>query len=184
MMKAPDRDKRKGILACYTGEGKGKTTAAFGTILRAVGYGWKICVIQYVKGSWKYGEMEGIKQLEPKVEFHRKGLGFYKIVDDKLPEEEHKNAAAEALEFSREKITSNDFDMVILDEFNVAIQTGLIAVDDAIDLLKQRPPWLHLIVTGRGAPDELIEICDLVTEMKEIKHPYQSGTLAQKGFDY
>ena len=183
-MKAPDRDKRKGLLACYTGDGKGKSTAAFGSILRAIGYGWKVCVIQFMKGSWKYGEMEGFKQLRPKVEFHRKGLGFYKIIDDKLPEEDHKKAAAEAIRFSAEKITSGEFDLVILDELNVSLQTGLISIEDAVELLKKKPHWLHLIITGRGAPEEIIEMCDLVTEMKEIKHPYQNGILAQKGFDY
>ena len=183
-MKAPHRDKRTGILACYTGDGKGKSTAAFGTIIRAVGYNWKVCVIQFIKGSWKYGEMEGVQQLKPEVDFYRKGLGFYKIMDDKLPEEEHKKAAAEALRFSLEKITSGSYDMIILDEFNVAIQTGLISENDAIELLKQRPKWLHLIITGRGATESLIEECDLVTEMKEVKHPYQSGIKAQKSFDF
>ena len=128
--------------------------------------------------------MEGIEQLKPKVEFYRKGLGFYKIVDDKLPEEDHKKAAAEAVRFSAEKITSGEFDLVILDELNVSLQTGLISVEDALELLKKKPDWLHLIITGRGAPEEIIEICDLVTEMKEVKHPYQNGILAQKGFDY
>lgn len=183
-MKAPDRDKRKGLLTCYTGDGKGKSTAAFGSILRAVGYDWKVCVIQFIKGSWKYGEMEGIEQLRPKVEFHRKGLGFYKIVDDKLPEEDHKKAAAEAIKFSAEKIASGEFDLIILDELNVSLQTGLITVEDAVELLKKKPDYLHLIITGRGAPEEIIELCDLVTEMKEIKHPYQKGIQAQKGFDY
>ena len=183
-MKAPKRDKRTGILACYTGDGKGKSTAAFGTILRAVGYNWKVCVIQFIKGSWKYGEMEGFKQLEPKVDFFRKGLGFYKIMNDKLPEEDHKKAAAEALSFSLEKITSESYDMIILDEFNVALQTKLISENDALELLKQRPKWLHLIITGRGATESIMKECDLVTEMKEIKHPYQSGIKAQKGFDF
>ena len=183
-MRSQKRDKRKGILACYTGDGKGKSTAAFGSILRAVGYDWKVCVIQFVKGSWVYGEMEGLKQLEPNVELHRKGLGFYKIVDDKLPEEDNKKAAADALSFSREKIVSGEFDLVILDEFNVAIGTGLIKIEEALELLEHKPDWQHIILTGRGAPKELIDRCDLVTEMKEVKHPYQSGIIAQKGFDY
>ncbi|MBI5879804.1 MAG: cob(I)yrinic acid a,c-diamide adenosyltransferase [Chloroflexi bacterium] len=178
------RESRRGLVMVYTGNGKGKTSAALGTVVRAVGYNWQVCIIQFIKGSWHYGEMDGIKRLAPNVEFIQAGQGFYKIVDDKLPPEVHRQAAHEGLQLAREKIQSGKYDLVILDEINNAIQTELLTVDEVLGLLDIRPPWLHLLLTGRGAPDALIERADLVTEMREIKHPFQQGLFAQKGIDF
>ena len=176
--------KSKGLLIVYTGNGKGKTTAALGMCVRAVGYGWKVRVIQFVKGSWKYGELKGIKRLEPNVELHTVGEGFVGIVDDTKEFEEHRKAARKGVEFSIETLQSGEHQLVILDELNVAMQLGLVSDDDMSAILDARQEKQHLVITGRDAPDRLIEVADLVTEMIEIKHPYQQGLLAQKGIDW
>ena len=178
------KESRRGLVIVYTGDGKGKTSAALGALVRAVGYNWKVCMIQFIKGSWHYGEMDGVKRLVPNVEFIQAGEGFYKIVDDKLPEVVHKQAAQEGLRLAREKILSNQYDLIILDEINNTVQTELLSVAEVMGLLDLRPKWLHLMLTGRGAPPALIERADLVTEMREIKHPYQKGLMAQKGIDF
>ena len=174
----------KGLVIVYTGNGKGKTTAALGLCIRAVGYDQKVCIIQFIKGSWKYGELDGIKKLAPNVVLFQKGLGFVGIIDDKLDKSEHIKAAGEAIEFAREIIKSEKYDIVILDEINVAINLGLISVADALGLIENKPELLDIILTGRNAAPEIIERADLVTEMREIKHPYQKGIMAQKGIDF
>ena len=168
----------------YTGNGKGKTTAALGMCVRAVGYNWKICLIQFVKGSWKYGELKGIKKLEPNVELSTVGEGFVGILDDDKDFSEHQKAAQQGIAKAIGKIKSGDFQLVILDELNVALDLGLVTRDDITAVLEAQPPTLHLVITGRGAPDWLVERADLVTEMTEVKHPYQKGMLAQKGIDW
>ena len=179
-----EQAKPVGLTIVYTGDGKGKTTAALGMCLRAVGYGYRVCIIQFVKGSWKYGEIDGIKRLEPEVEFYRMGKGFVGIIDDQLPFEEHQKAAMETLVFAKEKLASGKYDIVILDEINVAVQLGLIEVEKVLELIRIKPEKVHLVMTGRGADSEVIEKADLVTEMREIKHPYQKGILGQKGVDF
>ncbi|HEY3294807.1 MAG TPA: cob(I)yrinic acid a,c-diamide adenosyltransferase [bacterium] len=173
-----------GLVLVNTGDGKGKTTAALGTVLRAVGYGHHCLIVQFVKGSWTYGELKSIKRLEPEVEFHRMGKGFVGIVDDKLPREEHEQAAREALAFAKEKLASGQYRLVLLDEIFVAAGLGLISTDDILSVLDARPRSTSLILTGRGAPPEVIERADTVTEMREIKHAYRKGILAQRGVDY
>ena len=179
-----EHKKDKGLILVYTGNGKGKTTAALGTTIRAIGYGWKTYILQFVKGSWHYGEIDGIKALEPDVVMEQMGRGFYKILDDNLPEEEHKKAARAALKHARDVMNSGDYQLVILDELNNAVDLDLLQIEDVIALLKDKPGKLNVIVTGRNAKPELIEIADLVTEMKEIKHPFQQGIKARKGIDY
>jgi cob(I)alamin adenosyltransferase len=174
----------RGLVIVYTGNGKGKTTAALGLCIRAVGYDEKVCIIQFIKGSWKYGELDGIKRLLPNVELYQKGLGFVGIVDDKLDRSEHVKAAREAIDFAREKVLSGKYDIVILDEINVAVGLDLIKVNDVIDIIKSKPPLVDVVLTGRNARQEIIDIADLVTEMREIKHPYQKGIMAQKGIDF
>lgn len=173
-----------GLLIVYTGNGKGKTTAALGMCVRAVGYNWQICLIQFVKGSWKYGELEGIKRLAPNVELHTVGEGFVGIVDDDKDFEEHRLAAQKGLEFALTRIQSNEFRLVILDELNIALQLGLVNRTEVERLLDAQLDKQHLVITGRDAPKWLIERADLVTEMMEIKHPYQQGVKAQKGIDW
>ena len=174
----------KGLVIVYTGDGKGKTTAALGLCVRAVGYDEKVCIVQFIKGSWKYGELDGIKKLAPNVELYQKGLGFVGIIDDKLDKSEHVKAAGEALNFASEKILSGKYDIVILDEINVAIHLDLIRVEDVLNVLDKKPALLDLVLTGRNAKKEIIERADLVTEMREIKHPFQKGIMAQKGIDF
>lgn len=178
------REGKKGLLVVYTGNGKGKTTAALGMCVRAVGYNWKVCVIQFVKGSWKYGELKGIKRLEPNVELNVVGEGFVGIIDDKKEFSEHQEAARKGLELAQAKLASGDYPLVILDELNVALHLGLISRADVESLLDRRDPLQHLVITGRDAADWLIDRADLVTEMKEIKHPFQQGILAQRGIDW
>ncbi len=178
------RETPAGLVLINTGDGKGKTTAALGTVLRAVGYGHRVLIVQFIKGSWTYGEMKSIKRLEPEVEFHRMGKGFVGIIDDNLPREAHVQAAKEALEFAIERLASGDYQLVLLDEIFVAVMLELLTVADLHRVLDARPKETTLILTGRGAPQEIIERGDTVTEMKEIKHAYQRGILAQRGVDY
>jgi cob(I)alamin adenosyltransferase len=176
--------KEKNLLVVYTGNGKGKTTAALGMCIRAIGYRWKVCIIQFVKGSWKYGELKGLKRLEPEVELHVIGEGFVGIVDDTKDFEEHRQAAQKGVKLAIEIIRSGEHRLIILDELNVALDLGLVTDEEVQSIIKARSEKQHMVITGRGAPDWLIEMADLVTEMKEIKHPYQNGILAQKGIDW
>ena len=175
---------QKGLVIVYTGGGKGKTSAALGLVLRAVGYNHKVCMVQFVKGSWHYGELDSAKRLAPEFEMITAGKGFVGILDDKSPREDHVKAANDTLMISREKIASGKFDVVILDEINYAIQLELLKLDDVIDLIKAKPAELDLVLTGNHAAKEVIELADLVTEMKEIKHPFKSGLKAKKGIDF
>ncbi len=175
---------KKSLIIVYTGNGKGKTTAALGMAVRACGYEWKVCILQFIKGSWTYGEEKGVEKLHPNVELKKLGKGFYKIMNDKLPDEEHRKAVADALAISKECTASGTYDLVILDEINVAVSVGLLNVDDVITLLNQKHPKTHVVLTGRDAHSKIVEMADLCTEMKEIKHPFQKGFLAQKGIDY
>ncbi len=174
----------KGLVIVYTGGGKGKTSAALGLVLRAVGYNHKVCMIQFVKGSWHYGELDSAKRLAPEFEMITAGKGFVGILDDKSPREDHVKAANDTLEISKEKIMSGKFDVVILDEINYALQLELLNLNDIIDLIKSKPSELDLVLTGNHAAKEVIELADLVTEMKEIKHPFKSGIKAKKGIDF
>ena len=175
---------QKGLVIVYTGGGKGKTSAALGLVLRAVGYNHKVCMVQFVKGSWHYGELDSAKRLAPEFELITAGKGFVGILDDKSPREEHVKAANDTLMISREKILSGKYNVVILDEINYAVQLELLKLDDVIDLIKSKPAELDLVLTGNHATKEVIELADLVTEMKEIKHPFKSGLKAKKGIDF
>lgn len=168
----------------YTGGGKGKTTAALGMALRACGYGRRICMIQFIKGSWHYGERDSIKMLGSYFELVVAGGGFVGIIDDTSPREEHEKIAREAVRISAEKISSGKYDLVILDEINYAIDLGLVEVDEIVEIIRTKPRELDLVLTGNHARDEIIEMADLVTEMKEIKHPYRRGIKAKKGIDF
>jgi len=179
--------RKSGLIIVYTGDGKGKTSAALGAAVRASGYGWKIYILQFMKGSWHCGEIDGIKKLAPPhggVVMEQIGKGFYKIIDDNLPEEEHKKTARHALNRARQMMHSGEYQLVILDEINFAIDLGLLPLEDVIKLLQEKPSRLHVILTGRNAKPEIIEMADLVTEMKEIKHPFQQGYKGKKGIDF
>jgi len=175
---------KDGLVIVYTGNGKGKTTAALGMALRAVGYNHKICMIQFIKGSWPYGEMVSVKRLEPELELIIVGKGFVGIIDDKSAREDHIKIAQEAIQVSKEKIQSGNYNIVILDEINYAINLGLIDLNDVLNLIKSKPEKLNLVLTGNHAKNEIIDVADLVTEMKEIKHPFKLGIKAKKGIDF
>ncbi len=175
---------KDGLVIVYTGKGKGKTTAALGIALRATGYGKKSCMIQFIKGSWHYGEMDSSKRLEPEFEMIAVGKGFVGIMDDKTSKEAHKEIAREAVKISNEKIQSGNYDIVILDEINYAVNLELISVDDVLNIIKSKPSKVDLVLTGNYAKDEVIDVADLVTEMREIKHPFQKGIKAKKGIDF
>jgi cob(I)alamin adenosyltransferase len=153
-----------------TGNGKGKTTSALGVVLRASGYGQKILIVQFIKGSWHYGEMDALAKLE-NVELMRVGKGFVGILDDKLPFSEHQAANREGLAEARAKIMSGEYDLVVLDEINNAIYLDLVPVDDVLDLVASRPSETNMILTGRYAHPRLVAIADIVTEMRDIRHP-------------
>lgn len=172
------------MVIVYTGNGKGKTTAALGLCLRAVGHGNKICIIQFLKSDWQYGELKGIKRLAPDVVITPMGVGCIGILDDDKPLEEHKRAAQAALKEAARIIREGEYDIVILDEITIAMHLKLIPVDDILSLIADRPTTVSLVITGRYADAKIIAAADLVTEMKEIKHPFQKGQLSRKGIDY
>ena len=180
---------RRGLIVVYTGNGKGKTSAALGAALRALGHGWRVLVIQFFKGDWPvvFGEVEMGKRLAPQLEVLQLGKGFVKAMGDKKPFEEHLAAAREALRVAREKISSGRYELIILDEILYAIDYAgvqLVSVDDVLGLLAAKPAALHLILTGRSAPQAIIDRADLVTSMEEVKHPWQQKTPDQVGIDY
>jgi cob(I)alamin adenosyltransferase len=174
----------RGLVVVYTGKGKGKTTAALGIVLRSVGHGYKVGMIQFIKGEWYYGELSSSKRLEPEFEMIAAGKGFVGIIDDDHPIEDHQKAAQEAVVLAKEKISSGIYNVMILDEINYAVKLNLITVQNVLDIIKIKPDKTTLILTGNYAAAEVIAAADLVTEMKEIKHPYKLGIKAKKGIDY
>ena len=183
----------EGLVQIYTGHGKGKTTAALGTAFRAVGQGLRVCVIQFLKGGWKSGERAAAARLAPELEIHAFGAAQWgdrsKASADTPwwelpPSEEDRSQAGEAMEFARGVITGGEWDIVVLDEVFGALARGLISLDEVLGLIRTRPTEVELILTGRDAPPEVIEAADLVTEMAEVKHPFQRGINARKGIEY
>lgn len=174
----------RGLVLVYTGNGKGKTTAAFGTVLRAAGYGHRCLVVQFIKEAGRSRDQEALKRLSPEVDVFAMGRGFVGIADDKLPFEEHVEAARKALEFAREKMLTGEYRLVVLDEVFIALGLKLISLGDLLGLLGARPEEVSLILTGRGAPPEVIERADTVTEMTEIKHAFQRSIPAVRGVDF
>lgn len=173
---------KRGLVIVHTGNGKGKTTAALGLALRAVGQGLRVCMIQFIKGSWKYGELKAPEFL-PGFEIHPMGRGFVDL-GAKTPDPQDVALARETLAAARQKVVSGEYGMVILDEVNYALAYGLVEVADVLALIREKPPALHLVLTGRNARPEVIEAADLVTEMREVKHPFQKGIKAQRGVEF
>lgn len=171
----------KGLVQVYTGKGKGKTSAAFGLALRATGRGLKVYMIQFIKGGFDYGELYTVKNLP---NFTLKAFGRGKFVTSKPPQKEDVRLAQEALRLAEKVIHSEIFNIVILDEINVALDLKLIALTDVLKLVKTKPFGLELVLTGRNAPKEIVEAADLVTEMKEVKHPFSRGIEARRGIEY
>ena len=172
----------KGLVIIYTGEGKGKTTASLGLVLRASGYNKKCLIVQFGK-SWFTGELKGIKNL-PNVRIIQGGKGFLDILGSKVSKTEHKKAAAEAFNILYKGVISGKWDIVVADEIVGAVYSKVLSLTKALQLIKDKPDTMDLVLTGRFASKELIQVADLVTEMKEVKHPYQKGILAKKGIDF
>jgi cob(I)alamin adenosyltransferase len=181
--KIPEKP-RRGLVLVLTGHGKGKTTSCLGMGVRAVGYGMRVVMIQFIKGSLHYGELDGVKRLAPEFEITPMGKGFVGIRGDTLPFSDHVTAAKKALATARKKMLSGRVDIVILDEVNVALHLKLLELSDVVSLIREKPPDIHLILSGRNAHQEVIRLAHLVTEMRNIKHPYELGIEAEKGIDY
>lgn len=178
-------DRKKGQIIINTGEGKGKTTAALGMAVRAAGHGQKVLILQFIKGAWKTGESKFFEKLVPEIEMAQLGKGFFKIEDGKVKiTDEDVKDAAESFDIARKKVLSGDYDLVVLDEIINILAYGLIETGELIRLLEKRPGEVSVVLTGRGAPEELIEIADTVSEIKEIKHAYSRGIKAKKGIEY
>ena len=171
----------RGLVQVYTGNGKGKTSAAFGLALRAVGRGLRVFMIQFIKGGFDYGELYVVDKL-PNLTL--KAFGRGKFVTEKPPGKEDIELAGQALALAEETIKGGRYDVVILDEVNVALSLKLISLEKVLRLIKEKPKHVELVLTGRDAPEEIIEAADLVTEMREIKHPYKKGLPARKGIEY
>jgi cob(I)alamin adenosyltransferase len=175
--------KRRGLVIVHTGPGKGKTTAALGLAMRAVGSGLRVLMVQFIKGSWHYGELDAAEMLgQDKLTIRPMGRGFVKLGGEIDPEDQ--KAAEEAWAFARQQLFSGEYDMIILDEINYALNYGLLPVGPVVEALKQKPERVHVVLTGRSAPAEIVEAADTVTEMREVKHAYQKGIEAQRGIEY
>lgn len=177
-----NQEKPKGLVIIYTGEGKGKTTAALGLALRAAGYKKKVLIVQFGKAS--YSGEQGIVERMPEIKIVQGGRGFMGILGDRLPKEEHQKATEEAFSLLKQEIEDGDWDIIIADELVGTLYAGLLKEKEVLSLIHNKPEKLDLVLTGRGATPSLIEAADLVTEMKKIKHPFEKGFTAKKGVDY
>jgi cob(I)alamin adenosyltransferase len=176
-------ESRQGLVLINTGPGKGKTTAAMGTALRAVGNGMRVLMLQFLKGSWHYGELDAVEAFNGKFVMKQMGRGFVKIGGAETDPEDIKMVEA-AWDEARAAILSGEWDLVVLDEINYAISYGMLDPVKVVETLKARPGMVNVILTGRNAHPSLVEIADTVTEMREVKHAYQKGILAQRGIEY
>jgi cob(I)alamin adenosyltransferase len=183
-LKLLEPTEKAGLIVVITGDGKGKTTAALGIALRAAGYDMKVCIIQFMKGTMYSGEIDGIKRLAPDIELHVTGKGFYKTTKDPSMYKTHRSKAQDAIMLANEKMRSGKYDILILDEINNALTMKLVDLPQIMDMIDNKPPLMHLVLTGRDVSPEIIKRAHIVTEMKEIKHAYQQGIKPQKGIDY
>jgi len=176
-----ERNRRQGIVLVNTGEGKGKSSSALGMVFRAAGWGMKVCVIQYIKGKWQTGEQKAAERFD-NIEWHVLGDGF--TWDTKNPEQDIKTSR-ERWEFSKQKILSEEFDFVLLDEINYCCGYNWISGQEIADFItNEKPVWMHLVLTGRNAAPEVIEVAHTVTEMTKIKHAYGQGIKAAQGVEF
>jgi cob(I)alamin adenosyltransferase len=171
----------RGLIQVYTGDGKGKTTCALGLALRAVGHGLQVYMIQFMKGR-PTGEAAAAARLAP--DFTLRSFGRPGLVNLRSPAPEDLALVQDGFSLGRGIIKSGNHDLVILDEINLTLTYGLLPLDEVLDLLRHRPPWVEVVLTGRAAPPELIELADLVTEMHPVKHYYQAGIPARKGIEW
>ena len=176
----------KGLLIVHTGKGKGKSTAAFGLVVRAIGNDMKVGVVQYVKGKWQTGERGVLEKFPEQVEIRTMGEGFTWETQDRARDIQ---AARNAWDVSRQMIEASrgadpKYDLVLLDELNIVLRYGYLDLAEVVEFLSNKPQMLHVVVTGRNAKPELIEAADLVTEMTMVKHPFRAGVKAQKGIEF
>jgi len=176
-------DERKGLIIVNTGPGKGKTTAAMGTALRAVGNGMKVLMLQFLKGSWHYGELDAVKSFGGNWVMKQMGRGFVKVGGAETDPEDVR-MVEEAWAEAEKAIQSGEWDLIILDEINYAISYNMLDPAAVVAALKTKPEQVHVILTGRNAHPSIVEIADTVTEMKQVKHAYEKGVLAQRGIEY
>lgn len=176
-------DVHKGLIIVNTGPGKGKTTAAMGTALRAVGNGMKVLMLQFLKGSWHYGELDAVKAFGDNFVMKQMGRGFVKVGGAETDPEDIR-MVEEAWKEAEQAIMSGQWDLVILDEINYAMSYGMLDPAKVAESLKGKPEQVHVILTGRNAHPTIIELADTVTEMKQVKHAYEKGVLAQRGIEY
>jgi cob(I)alamin adenosyltransferase len=172
------------MIILITGNGKGKTTSALGQALRAAGDQKRVLMVQFIKGPWRSGEDDSQMLLRPLFHIRKTGLGFVGILGDTLPREQHADAARRGLMMASKEMLSGRWDMVILDEVNNAVHLGLLSVGDVVAVIDSLPAGMDLILTGRDAPEEFVERADIVSEVNEIKHPYQSGQKGKKGIEW
>jgi cob(I)alamin adenosyltransferase len=173
-----------GLVVVITGHGKGKTTSALGIALRAAGHNMRVCIIEFMKGDMYSGEIDGVKRLSPNVELHLTGKGFCGIRGNPYPFKEHRANAQDAIKLVKGKMFSHDYDILILDEINNALKLKLVDLPQVLEIIENKPPLMHLVLTGRNAHPEVIKRAHTVTEMREIKHAYRQGIEPQKGIDY
>lgn len=176
--------KRVGLVVVLTGHGKGKTSSALGMVVRACGHGMKICMIQFMKGDLFTGEWEAVKKIDCDVEIVATGMGFCGIQGNPYSHSQHREAAQRALAMAKERICSEKYDLIVLDEINNAVHLNLVDLEQALDLIRSKPPLLHLVLTGRDATPEVISLADTVSEVREISHAYRKGIEPQPGIDF
>jgi cob(I)alamin adenosyltransferase len=176
-------DARRGLIIVNTGPGKGKTTAAMGTALRAVGQGMKVLMLQFLKGSWHYGELDAVKSFGGQFVMKQMGRGFVKLGAEK-PDPEDVKMVEEAWREADKAIRSAEWDLIVLDEINYAISYGMLDPAKVVESLKNKPEMVHVILTGRNAHPTIVEVADTVTEMRQVKHAYENGVMAQRGIEY
>lgn len=174
---------RRGLIIVNTGPGKGKTTAAMGTALRAVGNGLKVVMLQFLKGSWHYGELDAVKAFGDNFVMKQLGRGFVKVGGAETDPEDVRLVEAAWAE-AEKAILSAEWDLVVLDEINYAISYNMLDPQKVAEVLKRKPEQVHVILTGRNAHPAIVELADTVTEMREVKHAYQKGIMAQRGIEY
>jgi cob(I)alamin adenosyltransferase len=175
---------RKGLIVVITGPGKGKTTSALGMAVRACGHGMRVCIIQFMKGDLYAGEWDGIRKLDCAIELFATGKGFCGILGNPYPWAEHRANAQDAIDLVQEKLSSGSFDLIILDEINNALKLRLIDLEQLLEIIRSKPPLMHLVLTGRDAHPQVIELADTVSEIHEIKHAFRQGVDPQPGIDY
>ncbi len=175
---------KKGLIVVITGYGKGKTTTAFGIAVRACGHNMRVCIIQFMKGDIYAGEWDGVKKMNCEVELVSTGKGFCGIQGNPYPYKEHRMNAQDAVQLVHQKMDSGQYDILILDEINNALHLKLVDLEQVLEIIRRKPPQMHLVLTGRDAHAQVIELADTVSEIKEVKHAYRKGIEPQPGIDY